>query len=64
MLFTIFCPNKSLDALIKEMFLAEWQATHAQISPLIGHWQTDCLMEHLGVDQTGDSQKGTDQGYM
>jgi len=46
------------------MFLAEWQATQAQIPPLIGHWQTDCLLQDLREDQRGDSQKGTDQGYM
>jgi len=64
-LFTILCPavNKFLHDLIKEMFLAEWQATQAQITPLTGHWQTECLLQHLGEDQTGDSQKETHQGY-
>jgi len=46
------------------MFLAEWQAMQAQIPPLIGHWQTDCILQDLGEDQRGDSQKGTDQVYM
>ena len=35
-----------------------------QIPPLIGHWQTDCPLQHLGEDQTGDSQNETHQGYM
>jgi hypothetical protein len=47
----------------KKMFLAEWQAMQAQIPPLIGHWQTDCPLQHLGEDQTGNSQKETHQGY-
>jgi hypothetical protein len=46
------------------MFLAEWQATQPQIPTLTGHWQTDCLLQHLGEDQTGDSQKETHQCYI
>jgi len=30
---------------------------HAQIPPLIGHWQTDCLLQHLGEDQTGNRMR-------
>jgi hypothetical protein len=41
------CPDK-------KKFWAEWQATHAHIPPLIGHWQADCPLQHMGEDQTGD----------